>query len=65
MRLVVACNYIWEYLKLQDQVSTILYINSISQSVYRGRYILNMCEKGVVFVFNVPSWMSFALSISQ
>jgi len=26
MRLVVVCNYIWEYLQLQDQISTILVI---------------------------------------
>ncbi len=33
----------------------ILYINSVSLSGM-GRYILNPCEQGVVFVFNVPSW---------
>jgi hypothetical protein len=26
MRLVVICDYIWEYLQLQDQISTILVI---------------------------------------
>jgi hypothetical protein len=26
MRLVIVCNYIWEYLQLQDQISTILVI---------------------------------------
>jgi hypothetical protein len=35
----------------------ILYINSVSLSVCPGRCILNLCEQGVVFVFNVPSWM--------
>jgi hypothetical protein len=35
---------------------TILYINSISLSIYLGRYILNLCEQGVVFVLNVLSW---------
>ncbi len=38
----------------------ILYINSVSLSVCPGWYILNPCEQGVVFVFNMPSWMSFA-----
>jgi hypothetical protein len=38
-------------------VEPILYINSVSLSVYPGQYILNPCEQGVVFVFNVPSWM--------
>jgi len=31
-------------------------INSVSQLVSLGQYILNLCEQGVVFVFNVPSW---------
>jgi hypothetical protein len=40
----------------------ILYINLVSLLVYSGRYILNPCEQGVVFVFNFfqPSWTSFA-----
>ncbi len=36
--------------------SKILYINSVSLSVCPGRYILNPCEQGVVFVFNVAFW---------
>ncbi len=39
----------------------ILYINSISLSICPGRYILNPCEQGVVFVFNV---LSVSLSVS-
>ncbi len=34
----------------------ILYINSVSLSVCPRRYILNPCEQGAIFVFNVPSW---------
>jgi len=34
----------------------IIYINSVSLSVCPRRYILNLCEQGVIFVFNVPSW---------
>jgi hypothetical protein len=33
-----------------------IYIYSISLSICPGCYILNPCEQGVVFVFNVPSW---------
>jgi len=38
-------------------VYLILYINSVSLSVYPGQYILNPCEQGVIFMSNVPSWM--------
>jgi hypothetical protein len=42
---------------INDHAHTaILYINSVSLSICPGRYILNPCEQGVVFVFNVPSW---------
>jgi len=37
-------------------IKHILYINSVSLLVCPGRYILNPCEQGVVFVFNVPFW---------
>jgi hypothetical protein len=40
----------------QTTIMRILYINSVNLSVCPGRYILNPCEQGVVFVFNVPSW---------
>ncbi len=51
------CHFCYKKQSLEghDQVN-ILYINSISLSVCPGRYILNPCEQGVVFVFNVPSW---------
>jgi hypothetical protein len=45
----------WHHKNISNKI-TILYINSVSLLVCPRRYILNPCEQGVVFVFNVPSW---------
>ncbi len=37
-------------------IHPILYINSVSLLVCSGWYILNLCEQGVVFVFNMLFW---------
>jgi len=43
--------------------SYILYINPVSLSICPGWYILNLCEHGVVFVFNVPSWTCLSICL--
>jgi len=43
----------------------ILYINSVSLSVCPGWYILNPCEQGVVFMFNMPSWMCLSVCVDK
>jgi hypothetical protein len=37
--------------------------NKFSKSVNLGQYILNPCEQGVIFVFNVPSWMCLSVCL--
>ncbi len=43
----------------------IIYINSVSLSICPGRYILNPCEQGVIFVFNVPSWTCLSVYVDK
>jgi hypothetical protein len=48
---------------LSSNEVAIIYIKSVSLSVCPGRYILNSCEQGVVFVFNVPSWTCLSVCL--
>ncbi len=54
--LLIVCNVCSANNDILHTKDQILYINLVSLSICPGRYILNPCEQGVVFVFNVPSW---------